>query len=188
MNRKVTPDPPFYVSNIKYKPDFCLSDFVDSLNFTHFFKESGRKAVYFGTHDYTYSGGSHKAASLHSNAYISSIFSFISSAFPYLMLNSCLVNYYPSLNCSIPFHADNEESIHPGSYIVTLSLGETRTMFFKPIGPYKHDQSPNIALKNGDILLFSRASQDKYLHGIPPCFDPDNSPRPRISLTFRKTV
>ena len=176
------------MSNIKYKPDFCLSDFVDSLNFTHFFKESGRRAVYFGTHDYEYYGGSHKAACLQSNTYISSIFSFISSAFPYFMLNSCLVNYYPSLNCSIPFHADNEESIDPGSYIVTLSLGETRTMFFKPIGSSLHDKYPNIALKHGDIVIFSRDSQDMYLHGIPPCSDPSNSPRPRVSLTFRKTV
>jgi alkylated DNA repair dioxygenase AlkB len=123
-----------------------------------------------------YHGGFHKAASLHSNAYISSIFSFISSAFPYLMLNCCLVNYYPSLNCSIPYHADDEESIDPGSYIVTLSLGETRTMFFKPIDPKMHDISANIALKHGDIVLFSRDSQDQYLHDIPPCFDPSNTP------------
>ena len=176
------------MSSIKYKPDFRLLDFVDSLNFTHLFKASGRSAVYFGIHDYEYHGGFHKAASLHSNAYISSIFSFISNAFPYLMLNSCLVNYYPSLNCSIPYHADDEENIDPGSYIVTLSLGETRTMFFKPIDPKMHDKSANIALKHGDIVLFSRDSQDHYLHGIPPCSDPSNTPRPRLSLTFRKTV
>ena len=177
------------MSDINYMPNFKFTDLVNSLEFTRKFKESGRMAIYFGTHDYEYNGRFHKAAPLHLNAYIHSMFSFISRAFPSFLLNSCLVNYYPNLNSAIPFHADNEKCIDKESHIVTLSLGETRTMIFRPIDPNLRDNHVSVALKNGDILIFSRTSQDFFFHGIPPSrLDPTNSPRPRVSLTFRKTV
>ena len=43
-------------------PNFKFTDLMNSLEFTHKFKESGRMAIYFGTHDYEYNGGFHKAA------------------------------------------------------------------------------------------------------------------------------
>ena len=43
------------MSDIKYMSNFKFTDFINSLEFTHKFKESGRMAIYYGTHDYEYS-------------------------------------------------------------------------------------------------------------------------------------
>ena len=179
---------PYIKSGINFSPQFDISDFINSLNFSHSFFKSGRKAVYFGPCDYIYVGGIHFAQNIHANKYVSQIFTFISANFPELMLNSCLINYYPNKLAEIPFHSDNEKSIDLDSWILTISFGMDRTMTFKCIDSNKYEK---VKLSHGDIILFSRASQEKYLHAILPESHIDTNSftqSARISATFRKII
>lgn len=184
-----------FKANIRFIPSFTLNTLISSLQFTHDFSKSGRKAVYFGTHPYIYNGGKHEACSLISkNSYISELFIFICNAFPHLMLNSCLINYYPDSRSSIPFHADDELCIDPDSYIVTLSLGASRTLAFKLMEKrYSDEICHEIELSHGEILLFSRMSQNYFVHGISQssCVATMSESMPfasRVSATFRKIL
>lgn len=184
------PDSICFKANLKFKPSFELSMLISSLKFTHFFAQTNRHAIYFGAHPYVYNGGSHAPKSFSSNLYILELFTFISNAFPELMLNSCLLNYYPDSHSSIPFHADDECCIDPDSFIVTLSLGAPRTLAFKQMEKrYSNEIVHKIELRNGEILLFSKKSQLNFLHGIPPITGRCNMSHDfRISATFRKIV
>ena len=183
-----------FKANVTFTPSFTLNTLISSLHFTHKFYESGRMAVYFGTQPYIYNGGNHEACSLSKNSFVSELFTFICSAFPHLMLNSCLINYYPDSCSSIPFHADDELCIDPDSYIVTLSLGASRTMSFKLMEKrYSNEICHEIKLSHGEILLFSRKSQDNFVHGITPagCMATKSKSmpfNPRVSATFRRIL
>ena len=172
--------------DIKFVPSFDLVTLVNSLFFTHKFQTSGRQALYFGDVPYVYPGGCHPPRSLDTNHYVYEMFNFISNAFPGLNLNSCLINYYPNSESSIPFHADDEDCIAPRSFIITLSLGATRTLFFKRLGSRNTNQTClQVNLADGEIIGFSRGSQDFFLHGIPSV---KSGGLPRLSATFRSII
>ena len=111
---------------------------------------------------------------------------FVEKHFPDLSLNSCLINYYPDDRSCMPDHSDNEICIEPHTFIVTISLGSCRKMFFKEIGSGARLLSVNIS--HGDILIFSKESQSRYTHSIPPSYNLSTiqSFMPRISATFRR--
>ena len=110
------------------------------------------------------------------------MFRYVTNAFPDLVFNSCLLNYYPKSNSSMPYHSDNETHIKPKSYILTISLGSERKMYFKETSTDLNLLS--VTLRHGNVLLFSKESQSKYQHGIQPSIN-TNTPLPRISATFR---
>lgn len=172
--------------DLRFVPSFSLDDIISSLDFTHTFSHSSRKSIFFGTQPYSYNGGSHLPLSFSDNLFVQEMFIFVSNAFPYLFLNSCLINYYPNSFSTIPFHADDEDCIDYDSFIVTISLGANRNLLFKN----KESRCAQkifckTELSHGSIVLFSRKSQDYFVHGILP--EPDNvSPLPRVSATFRK--
>ena len=170
----------------KYSPSFKLVTFLKSLNFTDYFAKSGRQSIYFGEFPYIYAGGHHEALPINTNQYVFEMFYFIRNTFPLFELNSCLINYYPNSSCSIPFHADDESCIEPGSFIFTISLGATRTLSFKEVGMccFNDFNFLNVEISHGDIVVFSKSSQNKFFHGILPEHDIIDSPR--VSATFRK--
>ena len=176
-------------TNIIFYANFEIKSLIKSLKFSHTFTQTGRNAVYFGTHEYRYTGGYHAARDIHSNKYISDMFKFVSSKFPQLMLNSCLINFYPEKYSSIPFHSDDEPCIDPNSWILTLSLGCDRLMTFKSVNG---DYSDEVLLTHGQLILFSRESQDLFMHGILPevtCSAVNNLfISQRVSATFRKIL
>ena len=49
----------YYKIDAKLRPSFDLVTLIQSLNFSHNFVSSGRKAVYFGHNPYSYAGGIH---------------------------------------------------------------------------------------------------------------------------------
>ena len=85
----------------------------------------------------------------------------------------------------MPDHSDNEICIEPLTFIITISLGSSRSMIFKDRISGK--QILSINLNHGNILTFSKESQSKYTHGIPVLFNDTRSESfvPRISATFR---
>lgn len=114
------------------------------------------------------------------------MFKFVDVKFPELNFNSCLINIYPDKSVGIPDHSDDETSIARDSFILTISLGCTREMFFKVKSSGETLASLNLC--HGDIILFSKNSQNWYTHGIPPSrplvFSTENY-LPRVSATFR---
>ena len=175
----------FAICDFQYKPDFSLFSLVKSLNFDQKFY-SGRYAKLFGDIPYSYSNTTHSATKFSENPFISDMFKFVTKKFPSFELNSCLMNFYPDRKSYMPDHSDDEYHIDPESFIVTISLGSERTMYFKR----KHSKTliSSINLSDGMIMIFSKNSQDIYTHGIPPNYNTRviNDYIPRVSATFRK--
>ena len=96
-------------------------------------------------------------------------------------LNSCLVTKYKGPNSYIPEHSDNERAIHPGSSIVTVSLGHDTKVRFRDVHSGSIQEQD---VKAGSIYAMTRSSQDLYKHSISKDQSLSESDI-RISLTFR---
>ena len=88
-------------------------------------------------------------------------------------LNSCLVTRYKGPNSQIPMHSDNEASIDPESVIVTVSLGQERTLKFTHISSSAEN---DLILKDGSLYVMSKLSQEVWKHGIMPLTTPPGTP------------
>ena len=129
----------------------------------------------------------HVPSNFSENRFVCEIYDFVVRIFPFFNLNSCLINYYPDKKCFIPDHVDDEDYIAKNSFIVTISLGASRRMFFKEIKSGLCLCS--IMLNGGSVLIFSKESQLLFTHGIPPTYTCDaDDYSPRISATFRCLV
>ncbi len=171
------------IPELNFQPSFSFAELLDSLSFDHKFK-SGRHTQLFGTLPYNYGTVTHVPSNLYENRFVCEIFNFVVKYFPYFNLNSCLINYYPDIKSSIPDHSDNERYIARNSFIVTISLGSSRRIFFKEIKSGLCLCS--ILLNGGSVLIFSKESQLLFTHGIPPTLTVDaDDYSPRISATFR---
>lgn len=95
--------------------------------------------------------------------------------------NSVLLNYYRDGRDSMGLHADDEPELGPEPVIASLSLGETRTLYFRH--RYRKDlDTVNVALPAGSLLLMRGATQRYWKHGIRKLA---RTCGPRINLTFR---
>ena len=95
--------------------------------------------------------------------------------------NSVLLNYYRDHNDSVGFHSDDEPELGATPTIGSISLGETRTLSFKPKA--RKDWKPvRIALESGSLLVMKGDTQRNWRHAIAK----ESQPRgPRVNLTFR---
>ena len=140
-----------------------------------------RKLMYFGEFNYAYSGTSHKASEI--PAPIQNVINKIHEKFPSAQkVNSCLVTLYENGSQYCPPHSDDEPFIGPLSDIYTMSIGATRTMRFNNLDTLSTNKEIDVPLTDGDLLVFSRSSQDSWKHSITPDADIH---MPRFSLTFR---
>ena len=146
-----------------------------------FHAEGDRKCLSFGE-QYKYSGSRSSATPLQMPPVLQSLMDkinndFISGDQP--KLNSCLINRYNGQESSLPQHSDNEQSIHPESYIYTVSLGAPCSMTFAPA---HGDTSLEHACPPRSLYSMSRRSQEFFTHGISKgSIGPDT----RYSITFR---
>ena len=174
------------IPNISFPPKFSISDLLSELNFDRKLK-SGRSTQLFGLQSYNYGPIMHSPTPFNpkANPAVCEIFDCVSTCFPGFKLNSCLINYYRNDRCYIPDHSDDESGIADNSFIVTLSFGSDKKMFFKD----KTTTKPlcSVILKNGMFLVFFKNSQFKFTHGI-PAVSSDNDYSPRISCTFRNLI
>lgn len=101
--------------------------------------------------------------------------------------NACLLNYYPSGDEGMGYHADDEKELGETPLIASLSFGATRKMVFK----YKnneHKKMPdNVALylASGQLIVMAGITQQHWNHCITKTKKVDTG---RISLTFRKIL
>ena len=94
-------------------------------------KLPNRSLCYYGSSSYCYSGVSHQPKPIPPNSYINTILDQLKVTLPDFQYNSILVTKYRNGSDFIGFHADNEPEIAENSDIVTISLGQSRTIKFK---------------------------------------------------------
>jgi alkylated DNA repair dioxygenase AlkB len=98
--------------------------------------------------------------------------------------NSVLLNYYRDHNDSVGFHSDDEPELGATPVIGSISLGQTRTLTFKP--KKRKDWEPvRIVLESGSLLVMKGDTQRNWRHAVAketrPC-------GPRVNLTFRRIL
>lgn len=93
--------------------------------------------------------------------------------------NSCLLNLYHSGEEGMAWHSDGETELEKNGAIASLSFGAERKFAFK------HKVSKQVIalpLKPGSLLVMKGATQQHWLHRLPPT---KKVSEPRINLTFR---
>lgn len=96
--------------------------------------------------------------------------------------NSCLLNYYPTGDDGMGWHADNEKELGRKPVIASLSLGAERKFSFKHI---QTKEKIDIQLANGSLLLMSGEIQHYWKHALPKTKKVN---KPRLNLTFRTII
>ena len=181
--------------------DFNLPDPVKFLNFNvgegldvdsfkrgiTFNRIGSRHVAHFGPVSYQYGSIPHPALDYPDSPALDSVFTSIRDNMQVSDFTKehwcCLVTLYENGRSTIPFHSDDEDSIVPGSDIITVSIGSTRSLVFQNIiGPIT--DRPSYDLVHGSVHSMTTESQLAWEHSIPPSDDPNCGPR--ISLTFRK--
>lgn len=100
------------------------------------------------------------------------------------VFNGVLLNLYRNGQDSMGWHADNEASLGPQPLILSVNLGATRRMRFKPRKGRPGDAF-GFDLPHGSVLLMQGKTQENWLHKITKTAKPVG---PRINLTFRTVV
>ena len=94
--------------------------------------------------------------------------------------NSCLLNYYPSGEDGMGFHADDEKELGVQPVIASLSLGATRKFVFKH---KKTQDKVELYLESGQLIVMHGDTQSFWKHSITKTKTINAG---RISLTFRQ--
>lgn len=96
--------------------------------------------------------------------------------------NSCLLNLYHNGTEGMAWHSDGEKDLKKHGAIASLSFGAERKFAFK----HKRDKSTvSLHLEHGSLLVMKGATQDHWLHRLPPA---TKISAPRVNLTFRTIV
>jgi len=96
--------------------------------------------------------------------------------------NSVLANLYRDENDSMGLHADDEKELGMNPVIASLSLGESRDIYFK----HKNIKtSLNIPQTSGQLMVMHGHTQKYWKHEIKKTKKPK---KPRINLTFRNII
>ena len=94
--------------------------------------------------------------------------------------NSCLLNYYPSGEDGMGYHADDERELGEQPVIASLSLGATRKFVFKH---KKTQDKVELYLESGQLIVMHGETQSFWKHSITKT---KKAATGRISLTFRQ--
>lgn len=94
--------------------------------------------------------------------------------------NSCLLNYYPSGDDGMGYHADDEKELGEQPIIASLSLGATRKFVFKH---KKTQDKVELYLESGQLIVMHGDTQSFWKHSITKTKTVATG---RISLTFRQ--
>ena len=98
--------------------------------------------------------------------------------------NGVLLNLYRCGQDSMGWHADDEISLGNHPTIVSVNLGGTRRIRFKP-KPHFDGKVVSLELPHASVLVMRGETQKNWVHTIPKTTKPVGS---RINLTFRKVL
>lgn len=93
--------------------------------------------------------------------------------------NSCLLNLYHHGGETMAWHSDGEKMLLKNGAIASLSLGAERKFAFKH---KRTKETVSIILEHGSLLVMKDATQQNWLHRLPPAAKIRS---PRVNLTFR---
>lgn len=93
--------------------------------------------------------------------------------------NSCLLNYYPSGDDGMGYHADDEKELGAQPIIASLSLGATRKFVFKH---KKTQDKVALYLASGQLIVMYGDTQTYWKHSLTKTTTGHEG---RINLTFR---
>jgi len=99
--------------------------------------------------------------------------------------NACNINFYRNGKDFVGWHADDHEmfgDLDGNCKILSLSLGQSRTLQFRPKDRNKHLEITSITLDHGDIITMEGLLQRYYDHRVPKSIDQTG---PHINITFR---
>ena len=158
--------------------DFC--DIKSQLPFHKGQQVGNRLCLFYSDVEYSYSGVSHDPFPLPDLPILNKIQNYLNDLMPTCDFNSFLAQEYQA-DSSLNMHNDNERSISKSSWILGISFGNNRYMGFckNSSSKIEHKCLP----KHGDIIMFSKASQFEFKHGILPSLEEQCGPR--ISFTLR---
>ena len=140
-----------------------------------------RSTCYFGETPYTYSNTTHSPKPIpKSGSYLNTMLEHLSVILPTFKYNSILITKYNNGKDSVGFHSDAPGMVD-GSDIVTICLGQTRNINFKPIDSNSNLHAQTVSACHGDVYTMTHESQKFYQHSVPK----DNSTKQRISITLR---
>jgi len=96
--------------------------------------------------------------------------------------NSVLANLYRDGNDSMGLHSDDEKELGKNPVIASLSLGESREIYFK-----HKNKKLNLIIPqaNGQLLVMHGKTQEYWKHEIKKT---KKIKKPRINLTFRNII
>ena len=96
--------------------------------------------------------------------------------------NSVLANLYRDGNDSMGLHSDDEKELGKNPVIASLSLGETREIYFK-----HKNKKLNLVIPqaSGQLILMHGKTQEYWKHEIKKT---KKIKKPRINLTFRNII
>ena len=77
--------------------------------------------------------------------------------------NSCLLNYYPSGEDGMGYHADDERELGEQPVIASLSLGATRKFVFKH---KKTQDKVELYLESGQLIVMHGETENFWKHSI----------------------
>ena len=156
---------------------FDIEELDMNTDFTH--KFTNRHAAYYGTYNYFYSGTTHYAREVSENSYLCKILSYLEIVLPSFKYNSALINKYEDNESFMPPHGDTENEIVSGSDIVTISLGETRSILFTS---KSEETVGETEIAHGEVFVMSQSTQKMFSHTIPK---ENNKCGARLSITLR---
>ena len=99
------------------------------------------------------------------------------------MINSCLINKYPTGDNFIAPHRDSPISFGLEPTILGLSIGTTRTIEFERVDKNK-TKNFSFELESGSLFIMAGSSQNCFTHSI----NKSETQDVRYSLTFREYI
>ena len=164
--------------------EISLEEIEGGINFAENLP-GGRQTAYFGSLPYSYGRVTHQSADYPELELFNKIFGALNTYDTNFCPNNytCLVTKYPNGKSTIPMHSDNEDCILPGSEIITVSFGATRTLRF--VNDLGAQQEHLHKLSHGLVHCMTSESQKTWRHGI--LYEPTVQ-ECRFSFTFRRLV
>ena len=156
---------------------FNVHELEKTTKFGKLFKN--RLVANYGDYPYSYGGITHQALPIKENKTLCDILSHLKQVIPNAQFNGALLTKFNNGKSNLPYHSDNEQEIVANSEIITIVLGQSRAIKFRPI---KNNESElSTIIPHGSVYTMSRLSQDYFEHSIPA----DYSQSTRISITLR---
>ena len=139
--------------------------------------ENGHDVIAYGKR-YPYKGSKQSEPPKPFTELINETIKLISSELPGTTVQTCLVNRFTGPQSYMPEHSDNESVLCPNSSVITVSLGQERTIIYKN---KTSKREVRLKVEHSSMYTMTVESNKHWTHRIDREL---HSPKPRVSLVF----